>query len=130
MLQEELKERLRSIPHHDMDFYESSASCDFRATFCGKYREDTRSRIILKENSNIKLFIIRLPPVGNAEKDQDKILRIARRRFGKNAGCYGRSGNLHVKYPITEELFGYAVSDFLNDYEGFKSEVEQKTDFK
>lgn len=130
MIAEKSKEKLKDIPHHDMDFYESSDSCDFRATFCGEHREDTRSRIVFKNDGTIKLFLIRLPPVENAEKDQDKILRIARRRFGRDAGCYGRSGNLHMKYPVTGELFNYNVSDFLNDYEGFKSEVEKKIQFK
>lgn len=132
MLSDSTKEMLTQIPHHDMDVYDSTDQYeyDFRALFCGEYRDDTRSRVILDNQENVKLSLIRLPPVDNAEKQQDKILRIARRRFNEEAGCYGRSGNLHVKYPVTGELFNYTPSDFVEDYEGFKSEVEQKIDFK
>lgn len=131
MTSQPLREKLCTIPHHDMDFYKSADGyeCDLRILLNDKYREDTRSRIRLNPDNTIKSLIIRFPSVEDASDKQDTILQIARRRFDRRAGCYGRSGNLHMKFPVTGELFDYTIEEFIDDYEGFKSEVEKRITF-
>lgn len=131
-VKQKVEEHKSEIPHADMDLYpnENGYEWDFRAIIDGKHREDTRSRVLLDKNGNINMLMIRLPNVKNAEEMQDDILLIARRKFGRRSGCYGRSGNLHVKYPTSNELVNYTISDFVKDYKRFKDEVEQKIDFQ
>lgn len=121
-----------------MRIYESTQEgfeCDFHALIDNKYRgqnrdAESKSRIRIRNSGEIDFFMIRLPRVENAEEKQNRLMQISRRHFGKRAGCYGRSGNLHVKYPITGTLFDYKISEFLEDYNGFRSEIENKLDFR
>jgi hypothetical protein len=136
-LDPDIEEKLKNIPHKNLKIYQSTQEgfeCDFNAVMDGQYRGqngdvESKSRIRIRESGQIDFFMIRLPPVENAKEKQDILMRIARRHFGKRAGCYGRSGNLHIKYPVNGTLFDYSLSRFLDDYNGFRSEIESKLDF-
>lgn len=131
-LKEDVENNLFKIPHKDLSIYRDGEiyNCDMRVIIQGVVRKDTRSRFQIKENGKIVNLTLRLPPVVDARGKQDQILRMARRHFDERAGCYGRSGNLHVEYPITGVLVNYKLEDFLDDFGGFEDELNQKIDFQ
>lgn len=130
-LPENVENDLFKIPHEDISIYKSERmyNCDMRIIIQGSARQDTRSRFQIGEDGKIKNLTIRLPPVDNARERQDRIMKIARSSFGKKAGCYGRTGNLHVRYPVHGQLEDYGTGEFLSDFDEFESEVDKYMDF-
>lgn len=130
-LPESVENDLFKIPHKDLSIYKSDNiyNCDMRIIIQGSVREDTRSRFQIGEGGKIKNLTIRLPPVDNARDRQDKIMEIARNSFGKKAGCYGRTGNLHIRYPIHGQLEDYGTREFLSDFNEFESEIDAYVNF-
>lgn len=129
-LPESTENKIFALDHTKLDYRNTNGTHEFdlRLTFSELERKDTKSRICI-ENNNITLFIIRVPKIENRTEAQKKCHTIAEQTFGKDAGCYERSGNLHVKKPIAGKLNGYAVSQFIDDYREFKSEIENAFTF-
>jgi hypothetical protein len=115
----------------DVDVYPDgdTVRVEFRLPFDGEVRSDTRSSVEVNPSTeDVLQATIRLPTTGgDAQELQDRILMISRRMFGDDSGCYVRgTGRIHLKYPVSGQIFDYAVSDFLDDVESFREEVVSK----
>lgn len=102
---------------------------EFRMPFNGDVRDDTRSSVkIDPSNETVLQSTIRLPNTdGDAHDLQDRILMISNRVFGEDSGCYVRgTGRIHLKYPVSGEVYSYDISEFISDLESFREEVVSK----
>lgn len=115
----------------DIDVYPDGGTVrvEFRFPFDGEVRTDTRSSVEVDPASEEVLqATVRLPTTdGDAEQLQDQMLMISRRVFGDESGCYVRgTGRIHLKYPVSGQIFDYSVSEFIDDLENFRSEITSK----
>lgn len=113
----------------DVFQYDDSYRVEFRVSFNGKVREDTRSSVKVNSAKDaVTQSIIRLPKTNGDETElQNQMIMIGRRIFGDQIGCYVRkTGRIHIKYPASGTIPGYPIETFISDLRKFISEIESR----